>query len=125
MLHDDLIQGAAGRPGRRRTRHRIEQDTPIHPGIVAWAVVEEASAWLGKPLPKRWIRELAGRANTVYARNARFRRRICSRGNEGRDWLWAFTRHWLAALLHRHAPHLHRRLPASYAAGHGLPRRPH
>jgi hypothetical protein len=80
-----------------------------------------ASVWLGEPLPRRWIRELVARANTVYAHNQRFHRRIRGNGSTGRDYLWMFTRHWLAALLSEHRPHLHARLPRSYNAGDPLP----
>lgn len=124
MLHDDMIHGAFAPPPsprpRRRSESRIERDTPILPHVVAEAVWEEASTWLGARLPRAWIGELATRAETVYARNARFRRRLRSGGSEGRDWLWAFTRHWLAALLHEHKPHLHDQLPASFSNGADL-----
>jgi hypothetical protein len=108
----------------KRHTPRIEFDTPIVPGAVAAAVLEEASCWLGEPLPRRWIRELTARANTVYACNARFHRRIATRDNTGRDRLWAFTRHWLTALIARRRPHLHARLPGSYSVGHPLPPKP-
>ena len=55
---------------------RIESDTPILPRAVMEAVCEEAGVWLGQPLPRRWIRELTARANAVYARNPRFRRKV-------------------------------------------------
>src|SRR3989442_11855097 len=78
---------------------RIESDTPIVPRAVMEAVCEEAGVWLGQPLPRRWIRELTARANTVYAHNPRFRRKVRARGARGRDYLWAFTRHWLTGLM--------------------------
>ena len=103
---------------------QIERDTPILPDFIARCVHEDASAWLNEPLPRRWIRELAARANTVYPHHERFRRKIRGRGNRGRDYLWMFMRHWLAALLDEHRPHLYARLPASYANGEDLPPRP-
>jgi hypothetical protein len=99
----------------------IESDTPIVPRAVAEAVWEEAAVWLDEPLPRRWRSELIARANTVYARNARFRRTLRRDGDAGRDWLWAFMRHWLTALIRRHRPHLHARLPQSYNNGDALP----
>jgi len=66
---------------------RIELDTPILPHVIAESIREEASVWLGQPLPRRWVRELIARANTVYARNERFRRKIRAGGNRGRDYL--------------------------------------
>ena len=64
---------------------RIELDTPIVPSAIAVAVVEEAGVWLGQPLPRRWIRELTAYANTVYAHNPSFRRRVRGQGTTGRD----------------------------------------
>jgi hypothetical protein len=102
----------------------MELDTPLRPRAVAEAVWEEASVWLEQPLPRRWLRELIAEANTVYAHNPRFRRKLRANGNSGRDWLWAFTRHWLAALIHERRPQLHRRLPNSYNTGDPLPPKP-
>src|SRR5213593_869980 len=93
---------------------RMKSDTPIVPRAVAEGVCEEASVWLDQPLPRRWVRELTAYANTVYAHNARFRRKVRAPGNSGRDYLWVFARHWLCALLAERRPHLHARLPASY-----------
>ena len=107
----------------RRTR-TIELETSIVPHSIATAVLEEASRWLGKPLPEQWALELIERANTVYAHNARFRRTLQARGNAGRDLLWAFARHWLCALIGRERPHLHKDLPGSYNVGCNLPPKP-
>ena len=103
---------------------RIESDTPIVPRAVMEAVCEEASVWLDHPLPRRWVRELTAYANTVYAHNPRFRRKVRAPGNKGRDYLWAFTRHWLAGLMWERRPQLHARLPNSYSVGHPLPPKP-
>lgn len=99
----------------------MEMETPLRPHAVAEAVWEEASQWLDQPLPRRWLRELIAEANTIYANNPRFRGKLRVDGDSGREWLWVFTRHWLAALIHERRPHLHRRLPASYNAGAALP----
>ena len=110
------------RPARaRKQRRRIETDTPIAPRAVAVAVWEEASVWLEAELPRAWIGMLAERADVIYAHNRRFRQLIRGGGCTGRDWLWSFTRHWLSALIARHRPQLHRRLPASYSVGRTLP----
>ena len=103
---------------------RIELETPIVPSAIAATVVEEAGVWLGQPLPRRWIRELTAYANTVYAHNSHFRRKIRGKGNRGRDYLWAFTRHWLAGLMWERRPQLHARLPADYCVGRPLPPNP-
>ncbi len=74
------------RPAWRRVP-RIELDTPIVPRAVAEGVCEEAGLWLGQPLPRRWVRELTARANTIYAHNPRFRRKVRANGVSGRDYL--------------------------------------
>jgi hypothetical protein len=108
---------------RRCRRLWIERDTPIIPGAVAGAVWREASAWLDVELPREWIRRLAVRADVIYFHNPRFRRKIHGPDNTGRDWLWTFTRHWLAAMIRRRNPQLYARLPASYSTGCDLPDR--
>jgi hypothetical protein len=109
------------RPERHPRGIRIDWDTPIIPHIVAEGVCEEVTVWLQSPLPRRWVRELAAYANTVYAHNDRFRRRIHGAGNLGRDYLWMFMRHWLASMLRQRRPQLHARLPASFNIGQPLP----
>ena len=111
----------AGKTYRPPWRTRIEDDTLLIPRAVAGAVCEETSLWLGEPFPGEWVTELAERANVVYQHNARFRRLLRKRGNAGRDWLWAFMRHWLCALLDGRRPDLSQRLPRSYAVGRDLP----
>ena len=103
---------------------RIELDTPRVPWAVAVGVCEEVGVWLDQPLPRRWVRELTARANTIYAHNPRFRRKIRSQGTSGRDYLWMFMRHWLAGLIWERRPHLHARLPADYCVGRPLPPKP-
>lgn len=118
MLEDTMIHGGWPRwPGPAR----IEHDTPLVPHAIASAVWEEAGAWLGEELPREWLARLTERAEAVYASNARVRRRLRGPGNGGRDWLWTFTRHWLAALIWHHRPDLHARLPDSFNVGHPLP----
>jgi hypothetical protein len=106
---------------RRRRWLWIERDTPVIPAAVAGAVWQEACAWLGEELPREWIRRLAVRADVIYFHNPRFRRKIRGSGNTGRDWLWIFTRHWLAAMIRKRDYALYVRLPSSYSAGCDLP----
>lgn len=101
---------------------RIDGDTSIIPRAVAEGVCEEVQVWLQAALPRRWVGELVGRANTVYAHNEQFRRRIRGAGEQGRDYLWMFMRHWLAALLYERRPALLARLPVAYQSGKALPR---
>jgi len=106
---------------RSSRRLWIERDTPVIPTAVAQAVWQEACAWLGVELPREWIRRLAVRADVIYSHNPRFRRKIRNSGNTGRDWLWMFTRHWLAAMIRRRDYALYTRLPDSYSVGCELP----
>lgn len=100
----------------------IAELTPLVPCAVADAVHEEASVWLRTELPPPWIPELAAKADTVAKRNRQFHRLIQRSGDAGRDWLWAFMRHWLSAKILAHDRRLHRLLPAAYASGGELPR---
>ena len=87
-------------PPTRRTRPSICTDTPLVPRAAGEAVREEACRLVGEELPREWIALLVQKAETIYGRSARFRHRL--RSTRGRDWLWAFMRHWLAALVLRH-----------------------
>ena len=118
MIEDTMIHGGWPRwPGP----DRIEHDTPIVPHAVASAVWEEAGAWLGEELPREWRARLMERAEAVYASNARVSRRLRGPDNSGRDWLWTFMRHWLAALLDLERPDLYQCLPEDFNLGHRLP----
>jgi len=97
----------------------VQRETGIVPSAVAGAVCEEAGHILGLPLPVAWVSELAEHAEVVYQHNPRFRRLLRRPGNAGRDWLQAFTRHWLWAILASRRADLLSRLPASYAIGRG------
>ena len=109
------------RQRQRKLHPRIEVDTPIVPHAVATFVWEEACVWLQEELPREWVTRLTVRANLLYARNARFRALLQRDGDIGLDGLWAFTRHWLAALLKKYRPGLYAKLPASYSGGAVLP----
>jgi hypothetical protein len=118
---ESQARGAAG--AIRPHRERIAAETEIVPQAVAAAVCAEAGTWLGAAMPKRWMDELVERAETVYQHNAQFARSL--RRRSGRDCLWAFTRHWLFAMLASRRPDLAARLPSSYAIGQDLPPRQH
>ena len=118
LLEDQMIHGGWPRwPGPAR----IEHDTPLVPRAVASGVWEEAGTWLGEELPREWLARLTERAEALYASNARVGRQLRGPGNGGRDWLWTFMRHWLAALIWRQCPDLHARLPDAFNVGHPLP----
>lgn len=119
-LDDPAMPALPPRRRGRKRRLRIEADTPIVPRAVAMSVWEEACVWLDEELPRAWAHRLAARANVIYARNPRFRQIIRGHGNAGRDWLWAFTRHWLAARIQKYRPDLYVRLPRNYSVGGGI-----
>ncbi|HLX60672.1 MAG TPA: hypothetical protein VKX17_05265 [Planctomycetota bacterium] len=98
-------------------RHRLESETPLLPELVAQRVLGEAERWLEVRLPDEWTRSLARRAAACYQRNPRFRYWLRRPGNAGREWLYAFMRHWLSALILRNRPHLYRALPFDYCVG--------
>lgn len=109
--------------GRARRRGRSWVPEPIVPEAAARAVVQDAAAFLGQALPGEWVALLVEHAEELCAANADFRRRLNTKGNAGRDRLWAFMRHWLCAKIARQFPELHRRLPSEYAVGGELPER--
>lgn len=90
---------------------------PLLPQVVASAVIAEAAAFSGGELPDatRLTAYLTNHAAEVTAANTRFRKILKS--TQGRDFLYAFMRHWLAAELRRTQPTLYRRLPAPFAMG--------
>jgi hypothetical protein len=103
---------------------RIEVDTVLIPWAIARAALEDVCLWLDEPLPEQWIDALTYRMQTIYAHNPEFRRPVRGRGASGRDYLWAVTRHWLAAMIYDYRYDLGKRLPDSYTWGHPLPEKP-
>ena len=114
-------------PGTRRRRvarrPQLQKLTLLVPLAVARVVVEEASRWLSVELPPRYAARLAFQAERCFAHSPSFREKICRPGHRGRDLLYVFMRHWLAARLLAERPVLYRRLPRDYSAGAELPAR--
>lgn len=107
-------------PTTRRHRIRapqIERDTSLVPTAAARQVLDEASACLGVRLPGRFAVRIAFMAHRVYAHSPSFRAKLRRPDDRGRDALYRFLRHWLAARLHEERPDLYRRLPAAFASG--------
>ena len=76
----------------------VEEDTPLIPSIIAETVVSEAGDLIHylnptDPAEARLVR----RAGDCYQAGGSFARKM--RGAEGREWLYAFMRHWLTAML--------------------------
>lgn len=111
-------------PRRRARRPQLEERTPLVAMAAAQTVVEEVAAWLGEPLPARYASGLAHRARRVFAHSPSFRTRIEREGDEGRDTLYRYLRHWLMARLREDRPDCFARLPREFAWGGELPPRP-
>ena len=122
-LYEDIQmrRSEAGEKDRPPCHTRIEDETAIIPRAAAEVVCEEVSVWLGEPMPRLWVAELAERANVVYQHNTRFRRLLRTCGDTGNGWLLAFMRHWLCGLLASRRSDLYQRLPGTFAAGQKLP----
>ena len=106
---------------RRSLRPGLERDTQLMPWLIADTVCGEVSRFLGVEIPARYSDWLDAKAERCYAQNNHFRKLMRGRGNAPRDWVYAFMRHWLAALLDLERPDLYRCLPADFNLGHRLP----
>ena len=114
----------ASAPSRRRTLlPQLEKETPLVAIAAARRVVEEASVYLGVLLPSRYAFRLAARAHLAFAQSPTFRRGFRHRADGGRERLYVYLRHWLAAILYDDAPALFARLPTGYRTGQPLPDR--
>ena len=105
----------------RARRPQIEELFALLPIAAARQVVAGAARWLCVPLPERYATRLAIQARRCYARSELFRKKICRPGDKGRDLLYVFMRHWLAARLKSERPSLYARLPRDYDRGAELP----
>lgn len=110
----------------------LESDTPIVPYVVATTVIEEVVGYLrakghGAIAERVYGRmgdsavALSRKAETVYAANESFRKKMRAKGNAGRDQLYVWMRHWLAASLKAKDGEAYRALPRSFDLGHPLP----
>jgi hypothetical protein len=103
---------------------RIDEETVILPVVVADAVIHELAYYLhGKGIAlevgDEMADKLADRAEHCYSLNPSFRKLIRSNANQGcagRDWLYAFMRHWLSAEF-PHGSEIHRNLPSGFCMG--------
>jgi hypothetical protein len=102
----------------------ISEETVILPVVVAGAVISELAVYLqGKGIVLKVGDELADKladkAEHCYAKNSAFRKRLRSQANQGcagRDWLYAFMRHWLSAEF-PHGSEVYRNLPYNFCIG--------
>jgi hypothetical protein len=106
---------------RASLRPGLERDTQLMPWLIADSVCGEVSGFLGVEIPARYSDWLDAKAERCYARHDHFRKLMRGRGNAPRNWLYAFMRHWLAALLDLERPDLYQCLPEDFNLGHRLP----
>lgn len=111
----------------------IEKDTPIMPAVIAGCVLDELQGFLHErgqaQIPQAKVDEfevyLVGKQADLYQHNPSWRKKMRARGNKGRDTLYAFMRHWLAAEVGRHLPVVYRgieRAAPRWCVGEPLPR---
>lgn len=102
-------------------RPGLERDTQLMPWLIADTICGEVARFLGVEIPARYSDWLDAKAERCYARHDHFRKLMRGSGNAPRDWLFAFMRHWLAALLDLERPDLYQCLPEDFNLGHRLP----
>lgn len=97
----------------------IYEDTPLIPEIIADTVCREACS-AGLTPPEGAVASLAARAERQYAGagGPQFAKRC--RSASGREYLYAFMRHWLAAMLLRNGTPRDS-IPQSWANGSPMP----
>lgn len=95
----------------------IQDDTVLLPDVIASQVVREVEVWAGGELPDRetLVTSLSAKAQHIYEANKRFRNKLRSKSNAGRDYLYTFMRHWLYAELNGLA--LGNKIPSGFANG--------
>lgn len=99
----------------------FERQTSYCPTYIAWQVLDEARDFLRASIPERYAAKLARRAEAVFKKHEFWRRKY--RGANGREWLLASMRHWLAAVLANENRSQFLALPDSYKIGHPIPAR--
>lgn len=98
---------------------RFERRTSHCPVFVALLILDEVRNYFWTDLPENLADELAARAEVVFARNARWRKKF--QGRHGREYLDMFMRHWLSSALFKRKSPLYRQLPESFKMGQQLP----
>ena len=126
--------GAESREGRTngmKSKHStIEADTVLLPEVIADTVAHELGVYLHdfhcytpRTHPDHLVAYLVKRAEQIHAANKDFRKKLQSRGNKGRDTLYAFMRHWSAGYVKDNWPGAFELLPSGYKMGGDLPKK--
>lgn len=98
----------------------LESETSLLPWLIADDVCREVESYGNVELPESYRQQLYDKAEAVYAchKTKRFGRQM--RGNNAPAQLRVFMRHWLAGILHRERPALHRSLPRGFGNGQAI-----
>ena len=100
----------------------ISEETAILPNVIAESVVAELDSYLlhthkrGLIEHPRYAQILADRAERIYKIRPDLRARFRRNNTFGRNWLYCFMRHWLAAELKEFSQYI----PVSFANGEPL-----
>ena len=97
---------------------RFERETGCCPLVMALIILDQLKNYFWTELPDLLADEVAQRAETVFAGNARWRRKF--KGPHGREYLLMLMRHWFASALFRRKSPLYRRLPEDFKWGQPL-----
>ncbi len=111
---------------KKKLNESLEDDTSIQSSVVASEVVNELVRYLAKKNPKLsneigsgkgYVLFLVKRQADLYKADATWRERMNASGDKGRDTLYMFMRHWLAAEIKRKQPEVYKVLPSDFANG--------
>ena len=105
------------------TLAQMQHETALAPHVVADCVIREVEAAVGVQITngRELADALAYRAEYIYFHNKRWAGLL--RRKDGREWLYAFMRHWLASELLTNHPEIYRKLHYSFANGAPAQRR--
>jgi hypothetical protein len=96
-----------------------ERQTGCCPQIAAAIILDQLRNFLRMELPEHLVDTLAQRAETVFAGNEFWRRKL--QGRHGREHLAVLLRHWFSAELARSQPAAVWQLPDDFKLGKPLP----
>jgi hypothetical protein len=93
----------------------LERATGCCPLIQAALMLDDLRKYFWEELPEDIADEVVQKAEIVFARDERMRRRF--KGRRGRGWLVGFMQHWMSASLGKRNRWLARQLPGEYMFG--------
>jgi hypothetical protein len=95
---------------------RIADDTTVVPLLTAETVAKETCRFVHSNVPMQYIKDLADKAHKTFNnKDGKFAEGIRSRGEKGRDHLYAFMQAWISEMLKKDHPDLFKKLPVSFS----------